>query len=508
MKLYHLGYRRQVLLLCLGLLTLITNLAEAAPGDILFQDNFDSGALCSPLAPNWTTSNTNLGGTSTQTSNSANCSMFLRGDVVTNTSIVVDLSGATGAELAMWIRRGADSFSEDPDSGEDLAIEYLDSSSTWNTLEIIPGGAGFGTIFNRTYTIPSLGLHANFQFRARHTGGNGGPPANGGIGWDYYHIDDVTLTETGTPPPPITSTLGADQCDDFESGFGNWQTTSSTRSAINNDTFNSSNSSLFLRHDTVTTTANPFDTAGVASFDVWIRRGSDLFSENPDGGENLVVQYLDSTSSWITLETFTGSGTQGQIFVRSYALPDAGRHPNFRVRFTFTGASGSDFDYWHVDDVCFPAGTPNLTLQKNITFEQDPVNGGTDPYAIPGGWVLYEIIVTNTGIGLNDDNSLVIEDTLDANVSFFAGDLDGGGSPFRFTDGSGVNSSGLSLPFNTLGDLTDGVEFFDSTDSLMTPDPNFDPDVSRFAITFPGQIQGASDTSNPTFTIEYRALIK
>ena len=498
---------------CLGLalyllLLLWAGHAYAAPGDVLFSDDFDDGALCTTLSPNWTTSNTNLGGVSTQTSNSANCSMFTRGGAVANTSVVVDLSTVAGAELSIWIRRGADSFSEDPDGGEDLVVEYLSNIGTWVALETFLGGTGFGVSFSRTYEIPAMGLHANFQFRVRQTGGSGGPPANSGIGWDYYHMDDVDLTETGTPPPPITSDLGAGQCDDFESGFGNWQTSVASRSGINTNTSNSTSNSMFVRHATVTTTANPFDSAGSASFDVWIRRGSDAFSENPETNENLIVEYLDNSLSWVTLETFLGSGTPGQIFVRSYALPDAGRHANFSVRFTLTNGSGSDFDYWHIDDVCFPAGTPNLTVQKDITFEWDPVNEATDPFAIPGGWVLYNVTVTNTGIGLNDDDSLVLEDVLDTNVEFYAGDLNGSGSPFRFTDGTGASSSGLTLPFTSLGDLTDGVVFFDDLDAAIIPTAGFDADVRRFTITFPGQISGSSDSGDPTFTIEYRAQIK
>ncbi|MEM9225428.1 MAG: hypothetical protein AAGA24_02860, partial [Pseudomonadota bacterium] len=62
--------------------------AWGAPGDQLLSDNFDSGGGCGSFATNWTTTNSNLGGVSTQTSQSGNCSMFLRGDEVSNTSNV------------------------------------------------------------------------------------------------------------------------------------------------------------------------------------------------------------------------------------------------------------------------------------------------------------------------------------------------------------------------------------------------------------------------------------
>ena len=498
--------QRRFAIACFLMLT--GSLTWAAPGDIRFQDNFDNGGLCGTLAPNWTTTNTNLGGISTQTSNSPNCSMFVRGTVVENTSTAVDLSGAIGADLSMWVRIGSDVFSEDPDAGEDMVVEFLNSTGFWIALETFPGGGNFGGIFNRTYEIPASGLHAGFQFRVRHTGGNGGPPANGGIGFDYYHVDDVLLVETGVaPPPPTPSNLGPGVCDDFESGFNNWQTTNSTRSAINGDTFNSASNSLFVRHGAVTTTATQFSSLGVSDLEVWVRRGADAFSENPEGGENLTIEYFNNLGTWVALETFPGGGTQGQIFDRSYALPDSARHANFSVRFSLSGGSGVDFDYWHMDDVCLVAGTPNIAITKNVTTEQDPVNGTSNPFNIPGAWAVYEVIVTNTSIGLHDSDSLVIEDELDPNTTFFTGDFDGSGSPFRFTDGSGGNASGLTLPFVSLTDPGDGVEFLDAGGSPVVPISGFDPAVRRIRITFPGQLLGSTDTGSPTFTLEYRVLI-
>ena len=482
----------------------------AAPGDILFSDNFDSGGGCGTLAPNWVTSNTNLGGIGTQTSNSGNCSMFTRGDAVTNTSSAVNLGGAIGADLDVWIRIGSDAFSEDPDAGENFVVEYVDSSGFWHSLETFNGGSNFGAINIRSYTLPFDALHANLQIRFRLTAGSGGPPQNGGIGFDYYHVDDVVITETATPPPTGISNLGAGLCDDMESGFSNWGTSNATRSGINGDTFNSASNSMFLRHDNVTTTAWPFNSAGVASFDVWVRRGADAFSEDPDGGENLIVQYLNNVGLWVTLETFSGAGTQGQIFNRSFALPDAGRHANFRVRFTFTTGSGSDFDYWHVDDVCFPSLPADIVLQEQITVEQDPLNGvgPPGPYSVPGAWNNYALTATNNGFGPADIDSAVLTIDIDPNESFFAGDFSGSGSPFVFTDGSGANATGLVFPFVSLGDATDGVVFRNSGGASITPAADFDPNVRSIEISFDGQFPGATATSTPTFTIETRTRIE
>lgn len=482
---------------------------HAAPGDILFSDNFDSGGGCGTLTPNWTTSSTNLGGTSTQTSNSGNCSMFVRGTTVSNTSVAIDTSGAIGADLDVWIRVGSDTFSEDPDAGEDFILEYSDSGGFWNELETFTGPGNLGAIYNRTYALPSDALHTNLQLRFRLLTGSGGPPANGGIGYDYYHVDDVLITETATPPPTGSSDLGAGTCDDMESGFDNWQTSNTTRSGINNDTFNSAGNSMFLRHASVTTTAWPFDSAGVASLEVWVRRGADSFSEDPDGGENLVVQYQNNSGTWVTLESFTGSGTQGQIFNRSYTLPATARHANFRVRFTLTSGSGSDFDYWHVDDVCFPSLPADIELEEQITVEQDPIHGAgpPGPYSIPGAWHIYDLTATNNGFGPVDIDTVILTVDIDANETFYAGDFDGSGSPFIYTDGSGAEATGLAFPFVSLGDGADGVVFRNSGGTSITPTADFDPNVRRIEISFDGQFPGATISSTPNFKIEYRTRL-
>ena len=54
----------------------------------------------------------------------------------------------------------------------------------------------------------------------------------------------------------------------------------------------------------IDTTNPPF-----LALSLWIRRDSDAFSEDPDGSENLVVEYLDDTGTWTALETFSGTST-------------------------------------------------------------------------------------------------------------------------------------------------------------------------------------------------------
>ena len=485
--------------------------ASAQPGTVLFAEDFDNGPLtCDTLAPAWTSSDANLGDIDNSTSNSNACSLFTRGGAVTVTSLVIDTSGIIGADLSVWVRQGEDTFSEDPDNGgENLQIEYLNTGGSWislQTLDAVAIAPGAVTLVN--VSLPFDGLHSGLQIRVRQLGGSGGPPANNGIGFDYWHVDDVLLVETGTPPPPpATPTLTANSCDDFEGGLVNWTASDTARSGINGDTFGSASNALFLRHGNVTTTSVAVSAPALEEVTVFVQRGSDAFSENPEGGEDLIIEFLDDTGAFIILETFTGAGAQGEIFNRAYAMPAAARHGGFRLRFRYGAASGADFDYWHVDDVCLISGLPDLTVSKTVEIEDAPGAAAGETFAVPGAFARYRIEVVNNGTGVVDAGSLDLSDGIDANTVLFVGDLDGAGSPFVFTDGTGAGASGVSLVFGGLGDGADGIVFRDTGGAEIVPVPDFDPQATRFDLTFDGVMQGATGGTPTTFSVEYRVRL-
>lgn len=328
----------------------------AAPGDVLFTDDFER----TTLGASWAVNNSGGGdaGIGTYTANSGTRSLYTRWNIVYVTSGVFDLSAAAGAQLDIWVRRGDDAFSEDPEvpNTEDLVVEYLNNVGSWQELSRYVGGGTPGEIFTPTLSLPTDALHAGFRFRFRQAGGDGS-------NWDYWHVDDVALTETAGLP-----TLAFPFCDDFESGLTNWQVLSSGGNAgIGSQTANSASNSLYLRWGAVNVTSNDIDLSAASTvyLNVWIRRGDDSFSEDPDNNEDLTVEYYNNSGSWVSLETFNGNGTTGEIFNRSYALPVSALHSAFKVRFSMSGGSGSDFDYWHVDDVCL-AGPPGAAALYHL----------------------------------------------------------------------------------------------------------------------------------------------
>ncbi len=330
----------------------------AAPGDILFSDDFERAEL----GADWTVAPIGGGdaGIGTHTASSGTSSMYSRWDEVTVTSNTFDLSARPAASLRFWLRIGDDAFSEDPEAtgAEDLLVEYLNNSGTWLPLIRYQAGVSPGQIFTPNLRLPADAFHAGFQFRFHQAGGDGED-------WDYYHIDDVILTEA----VPISPIIGG-FCDDFESGLANWQVlyTGIGDAGIGTQTFNSAGNSLFLRWGPVTVESNPLDFRSETGVTVnfWLQRGDDAFSEAPDTGENFVVEYLNDAGTWILLETFDGGGTPGEIFSRSYTLGADALHAGLKVRFRLLAGSNADWDYWHLDDFCVTPIPPPATMDLRL----------------------------------------------------------------------------------------------------------------------------------------------
>ena len=155
---------------------------------------------------------------------------------------------------------------------------------------------------------------------------------------------------------------------------------------------------------------------------------------------------------------------------------------------------------------------PALIMQKTLLTAFDPVNGTTNPKAIPGSYVDYTITASNSGAGAVDAETVAITDPLPATVSLFVGDLglpDSG--PVEFTDGLGAASSGLSLVYGGLDDLTDDIEF--STDGSNwnyepSPDANgFDSSVQYIRIRPSGSFLGTSTATPTTFDLRIRVSV-
>ena len=312
--------------------------ASADPGDILFSDNF-SGSLSQ-----WSISASGGDASITGQTGASGNSLALRWGVVTAQSQGIDASAAGGLQLSAWIRRGDSSFSERPDAGEDLVFEYRDSGNAWHSIVTYAGSGTSAEILTLDVALPNAALHGNLSVRMRMTGG-------GGYDLDYWHVDNVAVTETAAAGGSFD--LGT--CEDFESGIGSWTISASGGSAgVSSHTWQSASNSLYTRGGVVSVTSPVSDlsTAFGVELSLWVRRGDDGFSGRPESGEDFVVEYLDDSLNWVQLASLPGGGTAGEVFDLSYALPSQAQHSGFRVRVRQTAGTTPTGDYWHADDVC------------------------------------------------------------------------------------------------------------------------------------------------------------
>jgi uncharacterized repeat protein (TIGR01451 family) len=110
------------------------------------------------------------------------------------------------------------------------------------------------------------------------------------------------------------------------------------------------------------------------------------------------------------------------------------------------------------------AVTTPLTLVKSAVVYSDPVNGTTNPKAIPGALVTYLLIVIAPAGTSTDQDSVVVADAIPEHTVMFVSDLPDqpGDSPIGFAP----STSGMTLGFAGLGDSGDDVDF--SSDGGIT----------------------------------------
>jgi uncharacterized repeat protein (TIGR01451 family) len=153
------------------------------------------------------------------------------------------------------------------------------------------------------------------------------------------------------------------------------------------------------------------------------------------------------------------------------------------------------------DDVTTP-----LTVVKLAIVRSDPINGATNPKAIPGATVEYQVIVTNPGANAVDAGSIVITDPLPDHVDLSVDDIAGPGTgPIQFVDGS--PSSGMTYTFTALGNGSDDLDFSDINGWGYVPTPDgdgIDANVTGIRVNPKGAFNG----NNAQFTLKFRVKVQ
>jgi len=159
------------------------------------------------------------------------------------------------------------------------------------------------------------------------------------------------------------------------------------------------------------------------------------------------------------------------------------------------------------------AVSPDIIVLKSLAVINDPVNGSSNPKAIPLAEVLYTVQVSNQGSASADSNSVSVSDAVSADTSLFVGDLSGtaGSGPVVFIDGS--PTSGLGYTFISLGDGTDDLAFSSNNGAsyAYTPTPDvdgYDSAVTNIRVNPKGAFNGDTGSGIPGFQIRFKVRVK
>jgi hypothetical protein len=151
-----------------------------------FCDNFEGGLGRWSISAEGAQTGYTIGDASlgTLVYQSANYSLDLRWGYVSASTFKTDLTGVSG-NITYWVRSGTND-TRDPDSGENLLVEYLNDAGNWTTLATYLGSVSSGATYNGSHAIPADAKHANFRLRFRHLNASG-------YDRDYWHVDDVCV---------------------------------------------------------------------------------------------------------------------------------------------------------------------------------------------------------------------------------------------------------------------------------------------------------------------------
>ncbi len=170
-----------------------------------------------------------------------------------------------------------------------------------------------------------------------------------------------------------------------------------------------------------------------------------------------------------------------------------------------TAPSDPDGQAIAIHDITFCNPYADVSVTKLSSILSDPVNGTTNPKAIPGALVDYLITVSNAGVSPADTGSIVITDAGPANAKLCF-DANGTGTPVAYSDGS--PTSGITYSYIALGNSTDGLEFSDNSGSSWTYVPTADADGCDAAITHFRVTTGGQFRASTSFTLRTRYKIK
>lgn len=126
----------------------------------------------------------------------------------------------------------------------------------------------------------------------------------------------------------------------------------------------------------------------------------------------------------IPVGTATSNGWTIRLFGRDRSASLLGAANNGLIHRVGQPNPASEANYWNVADSLFDVAGANLTIAKSSSIVSDPVNGTSNPKAIPGAVIRYCLLVTNGGPA--SATGIQVSDVVPATLGFVAGSIRSG----------------------------------------------------------------------------------
>ncbi len=155
---------------------------------------------------------------------------------------------------------------------------------------------------------------------------------------------------------------------------------------------------------------------------------------------------------------------------------------------------------------------PDLLVMKSVVTISDPINGVTNPKAIPGAVVRYTIQVTNEGGAPTDANTVSVLDPIPVLGDLYVNDLGAPGSgPVLFSDGA--TASGLTYTFISLASGADSLFFSNDGGATFTYTPipdasGYDTAVTHIRVDPTGALAAGTGAGNPSFSLGFNVRVQ
>lgn len=218
-----------------------------------------------------------------------------------------------------------------------------------------------------------------------------------------------------------------------------------------------------------------------------------------DSGEQIATNIADNGAG----DSNAATGTIGVTFAPPVTATLTPTFARFRWSTTSGVGPSSTASNGEVEDYQVTVFGPAVLNTDKVSVMYE--TSGSNRFAIPGADVLYSITTSNTGTGPTDANSVFIFDALPAAVTFFNGDVDGGGPA---TAAVGFSQSGAGLTFTPATDLR--YSNLAATPASFaacsyTPVAGYDTAVRHICLNPKGAM--LSGTTPPSFTVQFRTRI-